>query len=231
MKTKIINTQTIPLKLFSIILLVVAMQACVSPVDVEDPNGKTIIDPPPFQPAPLIKPKEVVLNLIHDNTIQPLNPNDFSIPLWTNNVIESILIDTNKVNQRNMPRVILKFTASSSKLNPPRQREGQNFLLKQIFLSIEDTIDLVNDEEIIYTKKDLSPNDNFLIYTYTNQKIQEDIRVDYDTNSRCIVRFEKIENRNRIRVIFSYSVFSKATGTNIPNGVRLFGRGELIINY
>jgi hypothetical protein len=233
MKTTIITTRNFLLKLCSIALLLVAMQSCVSPIDVEDPNGKTIIEEP-FVPAALFDPKNVELHLIQENSLQPNE--DIGRPLWANDFQHRIQIDTNKVDGRKLPRLIVDFTATL-KPNGARSRENQSYLLKQIRITLPDTIDLDNpdtidldnDDERIFLKKDLSPNNNFFVYQYL--KTQKEVTVPFNDDARLIIRVSKQENRNRIVVNFNYVVFTLPNGVNVPNGDRQFGRGELIINY
>lgn len=226
MKTNFIKTRTVLLKLCSIVLLVVAMQSCVSPIDVEDPNGKTIVDPPPYQPAALFVPEKVELHLSHENSLAPNE--DLGRPLWNHELVHNIQIDTNKVNGRTLPRLLVDFTAKL-KPNGARSRETQFYLLKQIRISIPDTIDLENDDEQIFIKKDLSPNNNFFVYQYN--KTQKEVTVPFNDDARLMIRVAKFENRKRIVVNFTYTVFAQPNGTNVPNGDKQFGRGEIIINY
>lgn len=231
MKTQTIYLRILQLTVF--VVFVLGLHSCVSPTDVD--GGNIIVDPPPYAPVALVKPKEVELVLINESTLIP-NGNTIR-PLWDNDLQHKILIDTNKPtyvdslgvtrSKRLLPRVYLEFTATV-KLDGANPREKNGFMLRKISLSIPDTIDLEIDEEVTYVKNELLPQRNFFEYTY---KTQQNVKAYVIENTGKIsLKAVKLEQRNRIFVEFTYDVLPAVNGTNIPSE-RLHGSGRLIINY
>jgi hypothetical protein len=219
MKTLTIYSQLILLPIFGLLLL--GLHSCVAPTDIDD-KGNVIIEPPPFVPAALFEPKEVEFNLDQETNLAPSE--DIIRPLWANKLEHAILIDTNKINGRELPRILLRFDAISLP-NGFRLREPNGFSLKRISINLPDTIDLNDEVDLKYTKDELPNDSNFFIYTYKGNDVKVLLKEDAFVN----FRFAKIEKRNRIIVQFNFSVFIQVNGLN--NGQKQHGKGQFIVNY
>lgn len=232
MKTLKTYTRLLLLPLLGMLFL--ALHSCVAPTDISGPNDKKIIDSP-YVPAPLIKPKRVEFVLINERTLRPNE--DVNRPLWDNEVDNNIKIDTNKTiifdslglpsKRRTLPRIYLEFTATM-KQGGAFAVDTKAFMLRKISLAIPDTIDLENDEEIVYFKKELPSPKNYFEYIYKEQQFTKAFV--NENSGKLVIKAVKLDQRNRIFIDIIYDVFPATNGTNIPSE-RMHGSGRLIINY
>jgi len=218
---KTLKTYTRLLLLPLLVMLFLALHSCVAPTDIDD-KGNVIIEPPPYTPAALFEPKQVEFNLDQETNLAPSEDN--IRPLWANKVEHAILIDTNKINGRELPRILLRFDAISLP-NGFRPKEPSGLILKRISINLPDTIDLNDEVDLKYTKDELPNDSNFFIYTYKGNDVKVPLKEDAFVNFRVA----KIEKRNRIIVQFNFSVYVQLNGVN--TGQRQHGRGQFIINY
>lgn len=230
---KTLKTYTRLLLLPLLVMLFLALHSCVAPTDIDD-KGNVIIEPPPYTPAPLVKAEKVELQIINERN---LLPNDDNRPLWDNEIEHNILIDTNKPEiidpitsvkkKRILPRILLNLTAIV-KQNSANPRDKNGFVLRKISLFLPDTIDLENEEEIIYSTNNLPSQNSYFEYTYKQQTI---VKAFINPNTgRLVVKAAKLEQRNVIMIEFTYDVFPSANGVVVPQE-RLHGTGRIVVRY
>lgn len=215
-------------------MLILGLHSCVAPTDINNPNDRVKVDSP-YVPAPLFAPTDVKLVLTNEKTLRP-NEN-VDRPLWDNELVHKILIDTNKPiiidslglmnKRRTLPRIYVEFTAVM-KQGGAFAIDNRGFMLRKIALAIPDTIDLENDEEIVYKKNELTPQKNYFEYIYKEQQFVKAFVA--ETSGILAIKAVKIEQRNRILIEFTYDVSPAVNGMSIPPE-RQHGSGRLIVNY
>lgn len=218
-----------------LIILILGLHSCVAPTDINGPGDRIKIDSP-YVPAPLFRPSEVRLVLITEKTLRP-NENA-ERPLWDNELDHRILIDTNKAiiidslgvpyKRRTLPRIYIEFTAVMKQNGAIGALDNKGYLLRKISLALPDTIDLENDEEVVYSKNKLPAQKNYFEYTYKEQQFVKAFVS--ENTSRLAIKAVKIEQKNRILIEFSYDVFPAVNGLSIPPE-RQHGSGRLIVSY